>query len=167
MILVRPAIIEDADELAPRLRAADVQEIKANLGEPPLIVLESGIASSDPCYAAVNEEDKVLALFGVVPDSRTDDVGMIWLLGSNELLTHSVYFLRHCRKWVEKLHEQYRVLWNYVDARNEIHIRWLKWCDFTVLELIERHGVEQRPFYEFTKERGQNSFADAVKRQNV
>ena len=160
MIQVRAAKPGDANELAPRLRQADIQEIKANLGEIPLIVLESGIASSDPCYAAADEEDRVLALFGVIPDSLADDVGMIWLLGSDDLLTHSFYFLRHCREWIEKLHERYRVLWNYVDARNEIHIRWLEWCDFTLLRLIKRHGVEQRPFYEFTRARKQNSCAD-------
>lgn len=163
MIQVRLARPGDADELAPHLREADLLEIKANLGENPLIVLERGIASSDPCYAAMNEEREVMALFGVVPDSCTDGVGMIWLLGSDDLLAHSFYFLRHCREWIEKLHERYGILWNYVDARNEIHIRWLEWCDFTLIKLIERHGVEQRPFYEFTKARKANS-CEAVAR---
>lgn len=81
------------------------------------------------------------------------DIGSVWLLGAQELNNYSLYFLRHCRSWVNKLQEDYIVLWNYVDARNKVHIRWLKWCGFTFLRLINNHGVEQRPFYEFERVR--------------
>jgi hypothetical protein len=153
MIEVRPAKGGDADGLAPKLREADLQEIRANLGEEPLGVLERGVAWSDPCYAVVDGEDRPLALFGVVPDSGCAEVGMVWLLGSDDLVSHPFFVLRNSRAWVKKLHGRYRVLWNFVDARNEIHIRWLRWCGFTFLRLVEKHGVEQRPFYEFRKVR--------------
>ena len=153
MIEIRPVVPGDANELAPRLRAADLQEIKANLGEDPLSVLQKGIAVSDPCYAVVNHAGQPLALFGVVPDTCDADVGLIWLLASDELAEHPFFVLRNTRKWVEKLQKQYRVLWNHIDARNELHIRWLQWSGFTLLRRIENFGVEQRPFYEFEKVR--------------
>ncbi|MGH9903554.1 MAG: hypothetical protein ACRD68_17245, partial [Pyrinomonadaceae bacterium] len=77
----------------------------------------------------------------------------VWLLASPELARHP-FFFRHSRYWVEQLHERYRVLWNCVDVRNEVHIRWLKWCDFTFLRRIEEYGAGRMPFYEFTKVRG-------------
>jgi hypothetical protein len=154
MIQTRPAQDGDAFELAPKLRAADLQEIEANLGEDPLIVLERSIAISNPCYAVVDEADNPMALFGAAPDTGDAETGMVWLLGSNELVAHPFYVLRNSRKWVEKLHQCYKVLWNCVDARNEVHIRWLKWCGFEFIRLIEQYGVEQRPFYEFEKVRG-------------
>jgi hypothetical protein len=148
---VRPALLDDAAQLAPTLREADQQEIKANLGDDPLLVLERGIAQSDLCYAVIDDEDKRLALFGVVPDTEDKDVGLVWLLGSDELSKHSFFVLRNTRKWLEVLHQRYRVLWNHIDARNELHIRWLQWSGFTVLRRVEEFGVEQRPFYEFER----------------
>lgn len=154
MINICPASIEDAGKLAARLRAADLQEIQANLGEDPLIVLVRSIVISDPCYVVVGEDDKPMALFGAAPDTGDAEIGMVWLLGSNELVDHPFFVLRNSRKWVEKLHQRYKILWNCVDARNEVHIRWLKWCGFEFIRLIEQYGVEQRPFYEFEKVRG-------------
>jgi|ERR1041384_7671963 hypothetical protein len=155
MLEIRRVVHEDANKLARRLRAADLQEIKANLGEDPLSVLQKGVAESDPCYAVVNEEDEPVALFGVVPDTADADVGVVWLLASDELAEHPFFVLRNTRKWVEELQQQYRVLWNHIDARNELHIRWLQWSGFTLLRRIENFGVEQRPFYEFEKVRSE------------
>lgn len=153
LIKVRRACGDDAGELAPRLRAADLQEIEAAIGEDPLIVLERSIAWSDPCYAVVCEGDKPIALFGTVPEADDKNVGIVWLLASPELTRHTFFFLRNSRRWVERLHERYKVLWNCVDARNETHIKWLRWCDFTFLRRVEEYGVERRPFYEFTRAR--------------
>ena len=151
IIDIRLVVHEDANKLAPKLRAADLQEIKANLGGDPLRVLQKGVAESDPCYAVVNEENEPLALFGVVPDTGDSDVGLVWLLASDELAEHPFFVLRNTRKWVEKFQQRYRVLWNHIDARNELHIRWLQWSGFTLLRRIEHFGVEQRPFYEFER----------------
>jgi hypothetical protein len=153
MIFIRSANIADARRVALRLRRSDLQEIKANLGEDPFVVLERGIVQSSPSYAVVNEADQALALFGVVPDTGDADVGLVWLLASDELARHPFFVLRNTRKWVEILNQQYRVLWNHIDARNELHLRWLRWSGFTLLRRIENFGVEQRPFYEFEKVR--------------
>jgi hypothetical protein len=153
MLKTRPCHFADASLLASRLRKADLQEIQALLGEDPLTVLERGIASSEPGYTIVDENGSPLALFGVVPDAERSSYGLIWLLGSRGLLSHSFSFLRQCRAWVELLQERYAVLWNCVDARNETHLRWLEWCGFQRVRRIDQHGVEQRPFYEFRRER--------------
>lgn len=157
MIEIRSARHEDAARLAPLLRAADLQEIRANVGEDPLILLERSIAVSDPCYAVVDLEDRPMALFGAAPDDCREGVGVVWLLGSSELIAHPFFVIRQSRKWIQELQRSYRVLWNCVDARNEVHIRWLKWCGFEFIRLIERYGVEQRPFYEFQKVRPESA----------
>ncbi len=151
VLKVRLTIAIDAKKLAPKLRQADIKEIKAATGETPLFTLENGIYRSDSCYTIVDEDDKPLAIFGTVPDSNRNDTGRVWLLGSDELVKHSLFFLRNSHKWVVKLHQRYNILWNYIDARNEVHIRWLKWCGFNFIRRIEKYGVEQRPFYEFEK----------------
>ncbi|WNG30460.1 hypothetical protein F0U62_45475 [Cystobacter fuscus] len=153
MISVRLAQARDACFLAPRLRTADLQEIAAVTEESPLEVLKRSISVSVPCYSVVDEQNQALALFGAAPVQHLESTGFVWLLGSKELEEHAFIFLRQCRGWIERLHEHYRILGNYVDTRNQVHIRWLQWCGFQFTERIERHGVEQRPFYAFVRVR--------------
>jgi len=133
LLAVRAAGTRDAEALAPRLRAADLREVAAATGQRPLDVLARGVASSDPALAAV-------------PDGEGS--GVVWLLGSDELVRRPAFFLRTSRRWLERLHERYRRLWNFVDARNEVHLRWLRWCGFSVIRTVAEHGIEGRPFHE-------------------
>jgi hypothetical protein len=154
MLRVRLWLPGDPDQLNSRLRVADLQEIQAVSREDSLTILKQSAAWSDPCFTIIDQKDIPIAIFGVVPDPLTVALGRIWLLGSNDIVHNSATFLRHSRQWIEKLHERYPTLWNYVDARNEVHIRWLKWCGFTFLRRIEEYGVERRPFYEFERVAG-------------
>jgi hypothetical protein len=154
VLLVRAASPSDADVLAPRLRSQDLQEIHAADGRDPLLVLREGVAASDPCFAVLNSAGAPVALFGAIPDPADARRAKVWLLGTPELLQHRRFVLRMSRLWTEKLHERYAVLWNFVDARNQVHLRWLEWCGFRFLRLVEHFGFEQRPFYEFERVHG-------------
>lgn len=149
MLQFRPAQPGDAAVLGPILREADRLEIQATVGRDPTHTLGEGIASADPCWAVLAGSGPLMALFGVVPDAGNAGSGMIWLLGSDELARHHFTVLRLSRLWVARLHERYERLWNYIDARNTGHIAWLRWCGFRLVQLVERHGVEQRPFWKF------------------
>jgi hypothetical protein len=154
LITVRPSKIEDTDYLAGRLRKADLQEIEAARGEDPLTALQYGFKISKVCFTAIDDYLQPIAIFGVVPDEDNVRIGLVWLLGTDDLVRHSFFFLRKSREWLKKLLQQYDVLWNYVDARNEVHIRWLKWCGFSFLRKIDRYGPGQLPFYEFEIRKG-------------
>jgi hypothetical protein len=153
VLSVRPARPGDAGRLAPELRIEDLREITASVEEPPHEVLERGVLESDPCYAVIDRAGSVVALFGVVPDPGDTQTGRIWLLGSSQLVARTFFFIRNSRQWVETIQRRYAVLWNWVDARNEVHIRWLKWCGFTQTSVDETYGVEGRPFFEFQRVR--------------
>ena len=150
MIQVRPARLDDAGALAPRLRAADMQEIQAVTRQTPLEVLLGGIAASNPCAAVVDGSDRPLAVFGVVP-GEDPGIGVVWLLGSDELVEQPVAFLRRSRAVIDGLLGRYHTLWNVVDARNEVHVRWLRWCGFVIRRTIQDHWVERRPIHEFAR----------------
>ena len=143
----RAAELSDAAVLGTILRSADRLEIQAAVGRDPTDTLREGIASSIPCWAVLAPSGAPMALFGVVPDAGATGSGMVWLLGSDELTQHRFAVLRGSHVWVARLHERYDRLWNYVDARNDLHINWLRWCGFRFVQLVERHGVEQRPFW--------------------
>lgn len=137
----------DAFYLSTRLRQADLDELQANTGGDPLATLMVGRDISDPAYTIIDDIGLPVAMFGVVP-TNVDRQGVMWLLGTDELRKHSRDFLRQSRPWIERLHKKYTLLYNVIDKRNKVHLRWLKFlgCNF-VGEVI--HGVENRPFVQF------------------
>ena len=141
----------DAESLAPRLREADKQEIYALLGIEPEPALETCIRSSRECYSVRDlETDEPLAVFGTSPNGEDTGYGMIWFLGSGDLFKkNQVSFLRNSEFWVQKLFEKYDLLYNVVDARNTLHIRWVKWWKFKFIADIPEFGFEKRPFRQF------------------
>src|SRR5262245_49981230 len=136
-LVIRPACVADADELAPRLREADRLEILAADGRDPLIVLREGVERSSPCFAVMSPLDHLVALFGAAPDTRSMHYGMVWLLGSDELLRYPTQVLRLSRHWVDRLQKVYPVLGNRIDARNQVHLKWLLWCGFRIVRRID------------------------------
>jgi hypothetical protein len=80
-----------------------------------------------------------------------EGAGSIWLLATDDIEKYQITFLRHSKKVLKELQQDYLALHNYVDARNSLHIKWLKWMGFTFINKLDRFGVEQRPFYEFVR----------------
>lgn len=148
---VRPSRESDAAFLAPRLRQADLMELEAAGHTDPLAVLKLSYTLSRPCYSVVNDQDEAVTMFGVAPDLFRPTLGYIWLLGSEDIGRNRVRFLRHTQEWVERMQSQFLVLTNRVDARNEVHIRWLRWCGFTFINKVPGAGPDHLPFYEFVR----------------
>jgi len=130
----------------------DAREIAASVGGDPAAALSLGVTRSDPCFAVV-EEGIVIGLFGVLPDADDPESGMVWLVGSDALARLPSRFVRTARHWLAELERRYAVLWSRVDARNEVHFRWLRGAGFDFLRVAERHGVEGRPFHEVVRHR--------------
>lgn len=146
---IRPATPEDVVALAPRLRAADLQEIAARSGRRPEDVLLDGVTKSRECYAAELASGEVIALFGV-GDTPEPRLGGVWLLGSDAIFSVRLTFLRHSLRWVRALSRGYDLLGNFVDERNTVHIAWLRWLGFRFLRRLPL-GVNKEPFLEFVR----------------
>ena len=144
----RLTTLEDIKYLAPRLRQEDKQEILAGSGLIPYYALLNGFQNSVIVFTIFNPKNKPIGIFGV--DDVGNGVGGIWLLATKDLATIKIAFLKQCREVVKVLNTKYKILWNYVDCRNEVHIKWLKWCDFKFLRKTN-YGVLQKPFYEFIR----------------
>ena len=78
-------------------------------------------------------------------------VGAVWMLCSPKILKYRRRFAKESRQWIEAMHQRYDLLWNVVDERNAVHIRWLTWCGFTFINRHETLGVAQVPFLEFVR----------------
>ena len=100
---------------------------------------------STACFTIVNSKNIPLAIFGVNKNNSS-----IWLMATEGLREVEKPFLKQCRELVNFLAKEHKILWNYVDCRNELHIKWLKWCGFKFLRKVN-YGVLNQPFYEIIK----------------
>ena len=150
MVIVREARVADAVALAPRLREADRRECLAHTGIVPEFILPHSVASPGLTWA-FEHEGECIGLFGLDVVDRHPDFGIVWMMTSDEVFKHKRQLLRESPVWLDKLHRIYPLLGNHVDARNTVHIRWLKWLGFSMLRVIPEFGPERRPFIEFAK----------------
>lgn len=148
---VRPATMLDAIKMSTRLRFEDAREIRSASGKAPLDVLPDCVHGKTYVLTA-DTPGSLLALFGVHDAPHLHRVGIPWMVATPNLVEHQLYFLRNCRHWIGSLAEGYTTLINCVDARNELHIKWLKWCGFTFTQLHAEWGVDKLPFWQFEKQ---------------
>lgn len=145
---VRESVLEDVKFLAPRLRDADVREIKDVSGSSPLASLMTGFYSSKPCFTLIHPKTgEPFAMLGVVPES--EGLGLIWMHCTNDLPPFS--FLKYARGVLYDIigkNYGYEFVANYVDARNIVHIKWLKWMG-AKLQNWELIGDKQIPAFPF------------------
>ena len=137
-------------DIIPRLRQADVEEIRAMTGTPPELPVTYSIMTSYPGWAA-EVNGRTEAVFGAGPGRELPDggtVGVPWLVGSNEIAKHPVEFFRISMRIIGEMRKHYDLLENWVDARNVLSIRWLDWAGFTI-EPPETAGAEGRLFHRF------------------
>ena len=149
---VRVSKSEDAHELAPKVRQEDLDEIKASDNALPLQALTYPFQQlNHKTYSIIGtEQEGVIGMFGVVPSNK-NDYGVAWLLSSPELLNHTIQFLRECPKWVKEMGQDYKYLYNYVDVRNNVGNKWLKFLGFNLIETVN-YGYEKKPFNLMIKE---------------
>ena len=89
-----------------------------------------------------------------VPDGRIaglagiEDDGRVWMLTTPAILDFPVTFAREAKRFIDSRTE--RVLWNYVDKRNTVHIKLLKFLGFTFLEEVP-FGPNELPFIKFAR----------------
>ena len=110
--------------IAPYLRLADIREHKAMSDLPIDAVLAFSIAHSERGFA-VELHDRIAAIFGV-------NDGVVWLVGTDEIAKHPVMFYRLSKKIFQRLSDGYDKLFNFVDNRNTLSLRWLKWLGFKI-----------------------------------
>ena len=140
----------DIPVVAANMRQEDVAEVLAGEGRGPKEALLFAFMAGKPCMTICNSKDEPIAMWGVTPDAGK--VGRVWMLGTDELVGDRrirVRFLREVKAYLKELFKTYAVLWNCVDARNTVHIRWIQWMGFTFVAKHPNYGAEGRLFLEF------------------
>lgn len=146
---VIPATRQHVCALGPKLRTADVREVQAAFGQDAESVLWASFNNAKRCWS-IYVDDRIIGMFGVGRRANPR-IGTVWMLASDDLYAHTRVFLRECRQWVDEMMQDHDALMNYVDARNEVSIRWLAWLGFTFIKLHRGYGVHGEDFWEFVK----------------
>jgi hypothetical protein len=152
---VREVLIVDATEaharaLAPRMRPAEVDEVRASGGRAPLGALLAALEISAVARTALFDGE-VACMWGVVTLRRSSLVGSVgaaWLLTSDLVERYPKVFWRGCKAELPLLFESWDLLVNAIDARHEKAIRWARRLGFPLAE-AEAFGAEGLPFRTF------------------
>ena len=134
----------DVDYLAKNLREEDKREVDTVMpGAEIHKVLKESVDTANKCFI-VRKDDVPAVVFG---SSETPDfLGLgakaadIWLLGTDEIKLNKTSFLKLSRKVIREIADEVDYLWNIVDPRNELHIRWLQWLGFSFPTTYETKG---------------------------
>jgi hypothetical protein len=126
-IVLRTATTEDVLDIKDRLRASDVEEIDAALGEAPGKPLETSFRISPICLTLVYR-DRPTAICGVVPESFLGSKAVVWMLGTDDIRKIQKTFIRLSNECIKFFLGMYPYLYNFVYDGNAESKRWLERC---------------------------------------
>ena len=138
---IHPCTLEAAYEVASNLRQEDLREVVEGHGLQPTIAIPLNSLRGFCVYFTV-PDGRIAGLAGI------EDDGRVWMLCTPAILDFPLTFAREAKRFIDSKTE--RVLWNYVDKRNTVHIKLLKFLGFTLLEEVP-FGPNQLPFIRFEK----------------
>lgn len=144
----RESTLGDVVFVAENLREADRREIEAHGHTSTLPPLLEGYRLSHPCQTMVGRDGQPFGLFGAIPDPSEPIRAAVWMMATPQLEQEALAFARGSLRIVNEWNRQYPLLFNFVDSRNEVHIKWLKWLGFVFIRAIK---INNTPFYEFVK----------------
>jgi len=124
--------------------------------ETPVMSDECGVmngkrAADSSSFITHHSSLRPVCMFGVTPLDILGGIGSPWLLGTEEVKRYGLTFLRFNKKYIPVMLELFPRLVNYVDVRNEISVRWLKWLGFRFDAAPVPYGPFGMPFYRFEK----------------
>ncbi len=148
---VLPITVDEVPAIASIVRQADIDEITEALGVPIERALYEAVQGSLNVKKIV-VDGKVVAVFGDAVYSLLGSVGVPWLISTVHVEHHARAFLKVCKPEVQAMLTRHQHLLNYVDVRNTVAIRWLKWLGFSFGPAAP-YGARRFLFHPFTMNR--------------
>ena len=149
---IRAARMEDVPGIAARMREADRRELWASSLSTPEDALARSLEHSAMAWTAeIDGEPEIM--FGVAPMSLLGHNGSAWLLATPELVKIARFFVVKSRIYVRRMLEVFPVVINFVDQRNAVSLRWLRWLGAR-FDAPRPHGALGLPFVPFEMRRG-------------
>ena len=150
---VDKAGVMDCLELAPKMRESDKQEIWSAGRFTPTSGLHRSLEISGEHAYTLNLDEEVVGIFGVAPCKEQPDIGIVWLMGADNMTTNKKGFYKVSQEYLKKFLEMYKTVFNYVDDRNVSSSKWLESLGFKNLGTEPKFGMDEIPFNLYVKER--------------
>ena len=150
---VDKASIGDCLELAPKMRYSDIQEIWSSGRYTPTSGLVESLEVSGEHSYVLKLDGETVGMFGVAPCGKKSDIGIVWLMGADNMTTYKRGFYKVSQKYLKKFLELYKTVFNYVDERNTSSSKWLESLGFKNLRREPRFGVDKVPFNLYVKDK--------------
>ena len=133
--------MEAALRVASNLLPDDYREVTEGHGHDPLNALVVGLHNCDSVYFEV-PNGEIAGMAGV------HNGGQIWMLCTPAIIEYPHTFAREARRYVKSRKE--KLLWNFVDERNKVHVKLLRFLGFKFLRRLN-HGPNNLSFIEFCR----------------
>ncbi len=146
----RPPTSDDIVYIAERMRDADVLEVAASCGRPPLRALAESVEQSSVC-AAILLDDVPAGIIGFAYEGGLGATA--WMLGTDVLTSEARKMVVEGRRITDAWTHEVPVLHNFVSVDHTDSIRWLKAIGFTVDPTPRPYGEFGMPHYYFWKAR--------------
>jgi ribosomal protein S18 acetylase RimI-like enzyme len=140
----------DIAHIAANLREADRRELFASHGPHTDIagMVARAVLLSSHTWVGVADDGEPVAVFWAAPLWMLVGIGAPWFLSTDRAYDYPRVLVGEGRRYLSRIREAYPNLFNYVDARNDASIRWLKRLGFTLHPAVA-HGFAGEPFHKF------------------
>lgn len=144
---IKPSEPDDYLLLYKDLRRDDYLELTKASKLKVKTCLHLSYSVSEECYSAFDSQGHLLCMFGITPvKSKGIKQGVIWLLATTHIEKFPINFGKASKKLLTYFKEKYNLLYNRVDAANELHVKWLQWLGAAFLHEEDVNGYK---FYRF------------------
>lgn len=139
-----------ADHIGANMRQSDIEEVRASSALDPSEALKESLKLSSIAFCVESDTHGPCAMFGAAPGGLPG-LGVVWMLGTEGIRAEGYSIAKETRRYFDELNAEYPALWNYIDGRNSLSMRWLRWGGFELLREHPDHGPEGRTFYTFAR----------------
>lgn len=148
---IDPGVVEAwLHHIADNLRQSDLDEIEAMSGRDPTETVFGSVGLSSHAYVVTDRDFFPVAVFGAAP-YPLPGVGIVWMVGTPGIDREALAIGRASRAAFNRLNEAYPIaLWNYIDDRNHLSKRWLRWGGFKEID-TKPMGPKALPFTLFSR----------------
>lgn len=126
-VVIRKALPIDAEHMVAHMRQADRREIWAS-GRHTADEVARLCVTEYEC-SCVEIDGKPAIFFGC---SAQEDYAIPYMLATDDITKIGVRFILGSRPIVQEWIEKYKLLTNFIHAKNEVSMRWLGWLGFKV-----------------------------------
>lgn len=139
-----------ADHIGANMRQSDIDEVRASSALEPVEAVRTSLALSSIAFCVESDSHGPCAIFGAAP-CGLPGLGSVWMLGTDGIRREGYSIAKQTRRYFDQLNAEYPILWNFIDGRNSLSMRWLRWGGFELLQEHRHFGPEMRSFYTFAR----------------